>query len=157
MGTVGPTLLQPQWKPWVNLISCTVKSFLNQLRKPTLFFQKAIWGTNLLILYWCVYVVIGLDNPNKFWVGGAGSILAVLLSINLSIYLSSIYLLSSSGVFIRASFTFRGFPCGSDGKTFACNAGDPGSIPGSGRSPGEGNGNPLQYSCLENSIDWEAW
>ena len=37
------------------------------------------------------------------------------------------------------------------------NAGDPGSIPGSGRSPGEGNGNPLQYSCLENPMDAEAW
>ena len=39
----------------------------------------------------------------------------------------------------------------------ACNAGDPGSIPGLGRSPGEGNGNPLQYSCLENCMDREAW
>ena len=39
----------------------------------------------------------------------------------------------------------------------ACNAGDLGSIPGSGRSPGEGNGNPLQYSCLENSTDGRAW
>ena len=43
-----------------------------------------------------------------------------------------------------------GFPGGSDGKESACNAGDPGSIPGSGRSPGEGNGNSLQYSRLEN-------
>ena len=43
-----------------------------------------------------------------------------------------------------------GFPGGSDGKEFACSAGDLGLIPGSGRSPGEGNGNPLQYSCLEN-------
>ena len=50
-----------------------------------------------------------------------------------------------------------GFPGGSDGKASACNAGDPGSIPGLGRSPGEGNGNPLQYSCLENSMDWGAW
>ena len=46
---------------------------------------------------------------------------------------------------------------GSDGKTSACNAGDPGSTPGSGKSSGEGNGNPLQYSCLENSMDGEAW
>ena len=44
------------------------------------------------------------------------------------------------------------FPGGSEGKASACNAGDPGSIPGLGRSPGEGNGNPLQYSCLENSM-----
>ena len=47
----------------------------------------------------------------------------------------------------------EGLPCGSDDKASACNAGDPGSIPGVGRSPGEGNGNPLQYSCLENSMD----
>ena len=42
-------------------------------------------------------------------------------------------------------------------KAFAYNAGDPGLIPGSGRSPGEGNGNPLQYSCLENPMDGGAW
>ena len=45
------------------------------------------------------------------------------------------------------------FPGGSDGKTFVYNAGDLGSIPGSGRFPGDGNGNPLQYSCLENPMD----
>ena len=50
-----------------------------------------------------------------------------------------------------------GFPGGSDSKASAGNTGDPGSIPGLGRSPGEGNGNPLQYSCLENSMDWGAW
>ena len=46
---------------------------------------------------------------------------------------------------------------GSDGKASAYNVGDPASIPGSGISPGEGNGNPFQYSCLENSMDREAW
>ena len=51
----------------------------------------------------------------------------------------------------------RGFPGGSDGKESACNAGDLGSIPVSGRSPGEGNGNPLQYSCLENPTEGGAW
>ena len=51
----------------------------------------------------------------------------------------------------------KGFPGGLDGKESACNAGDPGSIPGLGRSPGEGNGNPLQYSCLENPTDRGAW
>ena len=45
------------------------------------------------------------------------------------------------------------FPGGTDGKKSACNVGDPGSIPGLGRSPGEGNGNPVQYSCLENPMD----
>ena len=52
---------------------------------------------------------------------------------------------------------FMGFPGGSEGKVSACNAGNLGSIPASGRSPGEGNGNPLQYSCLENSMDRGAW
>ena len=51
----------------------------------------------------------------------------------------------------------KDFPGGSDGKASAYNAGDPGSIPGSGRSPGEGNGNLLQYSCLENPMDRGAW
>ena len=50
-----------------------------------------------------------------------------------------------------------GIPGGSDGKESANNAGDAGSIPGLGRSPGEGNGNPYQYSCLENSTDRGAW
>ena len=45
-----------------------------------------------------------------------------------------------------------GFPGGSDGKESTCNARDLGSVPGSGKSPGEGNGHPLQYSCLENSM-----
>ena len=49
------------------------------------------------------------------------------------------------------------FPGSSDSKASACNAGDPGSIPGSGLSPGEGNGNPLQYSCLEKPMDRGAW
>ena len=50
-----------------------------------------------------------------------------------------------------------GFSGSSDGKVFACNAGDLSSIPGTGRSPGEGNGYSLQYSCLENSMDRGAW
>ena len=50
-----------------------------------------------------------------------------------------------------------GFPGGSDGKESTCNVGDPGSIPGLGRSPGEGNGNSLRSSCLENSMARGAW
>ena len=50
-----------------------------------------------------------------------------------------------------------GFPGGSNGKESACNAGDLGSIPGLGKYPGKGNGNPLQYSCLENFMDRGAW
>ena len=50
-----------------------------------------------------------------------------------------------------------GFPGGSDSKESACNAGDKGSVPGLGRSPEEGNRNPLQYSCLENPMDGGVW
>ena len=54
-------------------------------------------------------------------------------------------------------FFFLASPSGSDSKESACNAGDPGLIHGWGRSPGEGNGRPLEYSCLKNSMDTEAW
>ena len=60
------------------------------------------------------------------------------------------------GLLGLTSYTL-GFRGGSDGKESTYNAGDLGLIPGSGRSPGEGNGNPLQYSCLENSRDRGAW
>ena len=52
---------------------------------------------------------------------------------------------------------FKGFPCSSVGKESACSAGDRGLIPGLGRSPGERNGNPLQYPCLEKPMDRGAW
>ena len=57
----------------------------------------------------------------------------------------------------RGQWFVVSFPGGSEGKASAYNAGYPGSIPGLGRSPGEENGNPLQYSCLENPMVWEAW
>ena len=63
----------------------------------------------------------------------------------------------SISLIIREMNMKKGFPGGSDGKEFACNAGNWGSIPGYGRSTGEGNGNPLQYSCLKNSMDRGAW
>ena len=61
-----------------------------------------------------------------------------------------------SGSLIKCSLT-GGLPGDSDGRESACNAGDQSSIPGSGRSPGERNGNPLQYCCLESSMDTGAW
>jgi len=54
-------------------------------------------------------------------------------------------------------FAINDFPGGSDGKASAYNVGAPGSIPRLGRSSGEGNGNPLQYSCVENPMDGGAW
>ena len=61
---------------------------------------------------------------------------------------------NKTGVFLSKPLSFPG---GSDGKASAYNVGDSGSIPGLERSSGEGNGNPLQYSCLENPIDGEDW
>ena len=58
---------------------------------------------------------------------------------------------------IYFKFSLESFPCNSVSKESACNAGDPGSIPGLGRSPGEGNGNPVQYPCLKNLMDRGAW
>ena len=71
-----------------------------------------------------------------------------LSSLNLSTALGAV-----GHYFLYLVTGILGFPGGSDGKESACNAGDLGSIPGSGRSPGEGNGNPLQHSCLENPMD----
>ena len=64
---------------------------------------------------------------------------------------------SPASCILVESSLFLGFPGGSEVKACARNAGDLGSIPGSGRFPGEGNGNPLQYSCLENPMDRGAW
>ena len=60
-------------------------------------------------------------------------------------------------MFIQIALEILGFPGDSDGKASADNAGDAGSIPGSGKRPGEGNGNPLQYSCPGNPTDRGAW
>ena len=66
--------------------------------------------------------------------------------------------LVKGGACYQALFFFAGVSVNSSvGKESACNAGDLGSIPGLGRSPGEGNGNALQYSCLENPMDRGAW
>ena len=58
---------------------------------------------------------------------------------------------------MRASQVVQGFPCSLVSEESACNAGNPGSVPGLGGFPGEGNGNPLQHSCLENTMDRGAW
>ena len=65
--------------------------------------------------------------------------------------------LSDFSVDLKGSYAHLGLPWWLNGKASACNAGDLGAIPGLGRSPGEGNGNPLQYSCLKNPMDGEAW
>ena len=66
-------------------------------------------------------------------------------------------LVKSLILYLKQNRASVGFPGGSDGKESTCKAGDPCSIPGSTKSPGEGNGYPLQYSCLESSMDRGAW
>ena len=68
-----------------------------------------------------------------------------------------IYQLRITGFLELEMTLFTGFPGGSEDKASFCNAGDAGSIPGSGTYPGEGNDNPLQYSCLENPVDRGDW
>ena len=77
----------------------------------------------------------------------------MLLMPLLCVNISQNHLLFLSGI----TLYYHGFPGGSKGKASACDAEDPGLIPGSGRYPGEGNNNPLQYSCLENPMDRGAW
>ena len=85
-------------------------------------------------------------------------LLIILLKLGGNFFFQRFHIISyNSLMFIRMIRFFSGFQGGSDGKASAHNKGDLVSIPGSGRSPGEGNGNPLQYSCLENSMDRGAW
>ena len=76
--------------------------------------------------------------------------------IYVDIHTLYIYICVYIYTYIHMYIYIEDFPGGSDGKTSAYSAGDLGSIPGSGRSSGEGNGNPLQYSCLENPMDRAA-
>ena len=72
--------------------------------------------------------------------------------------MTNVYILNSLENLIKSyNIILKGFPCSSVGKEFTCSARDPGSIPGLRRSPGEGNGNPFQYPCLENFMDTGAW
>ena len=80
-------------------------------------------------------------------------IIGNILQVNLSFKFFNIIL----GKQFDLLYSTYDFPGGSDGKASAYNVEDPGSIPGLGKSPGEGNGNPLQYACLENPMDREAW
>ena len=104
-------------------------------------------ATHSSVLAWRIP---GTEEP-----GGLPSLGSHRVGHDIATNILSHAIIKNSGIFIAdpVSLNLLGFPGGSDGKESACNAGVPGSIPGSGRSPGEGNGNPLQYSCLENSMD----
>ena len=81
------------------------------------------------------------SGPGLLFVG------RLLITVSVSVPVTGLFIFS----------IFMGFPGGSDGQASACNVGDLGSIPRLGRSPGEGYGNPLQYSCLENFMDRGVW
>ena len=95
-------------------------------------------------------------NGNPYMMHNPGIICLLLISQHpLFPLLASLHSATTPG--FSSPTTILGLPWYSDGKESACNAGDPGLIPGSGRSPGEENGKPHQYSYLENSMDRGAW
>ena len=109
-------------------------------------------------------VLLSIWHPTFTSLGITGGIkrdktLCSLLKQCLTYNKSSIstFLKNKCGIFDESLKPSLGFPGGSDSKESACNVGDPGLIPGLGRSPGDGNGNPLQYSHLENSMDRGGW
>ena len=99
-------------------------------------------------------VISSIKIYSKNWHEYINQTVLFLTSYSYSDIVFVFSLLISSCLF--TSFFFYCIDCGSDGKASARSAGDPGSIPGLGRSPGEGTGNTLQYSCLGNSMDWVA-
>ena len=111
------------------VVKGTLKSLLqNRSSKTSIFWCSSFFMIQLSN----PYMTIGKTNALTRWTF-VGKVISLLFNI--------------------LSKLFMGFPSSSDGKASTCNAGDQGSIPGSGRSPGEGNGNPIQYSCLENPTD----
>ena len=120
------------------------------------FYFNLSWKTRLFLIsqlekYWSEcsdpVEVRGRRNRNKDWM--CTSPLVSLNILSFSLFFSNLY--------YRVPTMSWVFPGGSDSKESTCTAEDPDLIPGSGRSPAEGNGNPLQYSCLENPIDRGAW
>ena len=96
-------------------------------------------------------VAVGLTGLKQFWQRIQNC------SSPMFKFAQNICLSLPSWFFLNTYSTWLGFPGGSEVKASASNVGDLGSIPGLGRSPGKGNGNPLRYSCLENPMDGGAW
>ena len=107
--------------------------------------QKAIWLCISSQSFTGIWQM--LPQPSQF----SSSFTGALNLVDSSTYIHIVVL------YIVYMYIYTGFPGGSVLKNPPANAGDMGSIPGSGRSPGEGNGNPLQYSCLENPMDGGPW
>ena len=135
--------------------------FSDQFLKLFLYKGYELFATYIAIVFTKIFLVSGgfssvchIDSL-KFYV-------TTFLSCLLYAFLFSLWMTPRSEL-TQTFFYFHclifeyGFSGGSEGKVSACSAGDLGSIPGWGRSPGEGNGNPLQYSCLENPKNGEPW
>ena len=130
-------------------------------------FIKRLFNSSLLSAIWVVssaYLRLLIFLPEILIPACASSSLFFLFKIDeVILFKFYTYLFYISNCFWRKHFRatfiefFFGFPSGSDSRESACNVGDPGSVPGLGRSSGEGNGNPLQNSCLEKSVDRGAW
>ena len=132
----------PEWiRPWV--LACRWTS-----REPKYWLHITVsWFMYTFPPYYSIFPKIHILKKGRFCLLNFSHSYGPCLSALLSAV--TFYLYSSAGL--------RGFPGGSDGKESACNGGDMGSILGSGRSAGEGNGNPLQYYCLGSPIDRGAW
>ena len=101
---------------------------------------------------WCFGMLSEVEKANELWwqIEDSDKVFNNFFPVTIKskIRMATLFLISTKEM---------GFPGGSDDRESACNAGDLGSIPGSGRSPGEGNDNPLQYSYLENSVNRGVW
>ena len=116
-----------------------------------------LWlGLFLSILFFLKQLYTGSSSLFVFLIVCRQFIKVQQISV-LIVYPPTLLNLLFSQLFDGSFRIFQGFPGGSEVKASACNAGDSGSIPELGRSPGEGNGNPLQYSCLENPMERGAW
>ena len=145
---------------WLDLLAVqgTLKSLLqHHSSEASILWRSAFFTVRLSHPYMTTGKIIALTR-RKF-VSKVISLLLNMLSrlvitfLPRSKHLLISWLQSPSAVILE----LLGFPGGSDGKAPACSAGDPGLTPGLGISPGEGNGNPLQYSCLENPMEGGAW
>ena len=115
-------------------------NYLDSQTKCVLLYISCVWGI-------CLFI----DKLHLWYLTQYFKYYMLILYLNLEKELDSLF---SFNIWM---VPLLGFPGGLDGKAFAYNVGDPGLIPGSGRSSGEGNGNPLQYSCLENPMDRGTW
>ena len=159
MSLNSPWLLPGAKLPFVGCVDCV----------PACLPEMPEWGTTVWRLRAQGWGVVEAGPPRPVsWVCGwpspcvqvwASFSVSVCVLISYSSYKDTSQ--TDQGSSLRSPFTsitsLKNFPGDSDGKASAYNVGNPDSIPGSGRSPGEGNGNPFQYSCLENPKDRGAW